>query len=107
MVPQHTDSIQTPTPRPVKPPPAHVSDEAAANIPAELREQARWLDWRWHLPEGEVKWKKPPINPRTGSHVNGHDPRNWLTFEEARGLAPEHGDGIGCQLPPGLVGFDL
>src|SRR4051794_32299071 len=90
-----------PAPAPTKPPDAHVSDQAAAMIPAELRDARIWLVWGYHL-EGE-KWKKPPIVPETGELLaNWSDPANCLTFEEARRLAREHGDGIGI-----LVGKDL
>ena len=67
-----------------KPPSAHVSDQAAAAIPAEIRGKKRWLVWRWWLPPGEEKWKKPPVDPLSGRHdTKWLDPRNWLTFEEA------------------------
>lgn len=90
---------------PAKPPSAHVCDQAAAAIPAELRAKPRWLVWRWHLDKG--KWKKPPIDPLTGGHLTDWtNPKNCLTFEEARQLSREIGDGIGFLLGDDLVIID-
>ncbi|MGO9813435.1 MAG: phage/plasmid primase, P4 family [Isosphaeraceae bacterium] len=93
---------------PTKPTSAHVSDQAAAAIPAELREKDRWLVWRWHLPKGETKWKKPPVDALSGRLAKDwRDPRTWLSFVDARRLAPELGDGIGYVCDADEVGIDL
>lgn len=105
-------SLSTETPRaksaPPRPPSAHVSDQAAAAIPAELRDKPRWLVWRWHLPKGETKWKKPPVDSLTGKFAKDwRDPENWLPFEEARRLSHELGDGIGYVLDDGEFAVDF
>ena len=56
------------------------------NIPCELREQQRWITWRWREdPEGKLQ--KVPTDPHTGHNMNDKDPRRWMGFAEARGHA--------------------
>jgi P4 family phage/plasmid primase-like protien len=73
--------------------------------------------WRWEPAEGrrKAKWDKPPIDPATGFDIDATDPANWMTFDEARRAAREHGhaDGIGIAMGSrkkgtrtGLVGVD-
>jgi hypothetical protein len=99
--------------RPARPPSAHVDDQAAATIPPELRDAARWIVWKWWR-EGD-KWKKPPIDPRKPpgkrQEISHLDPKNWMGFEAARDLVHRGGDGIGFSLGHDgfgeLVGVDF
>ncbi len=50
-------------------------------IPAELRDQAQWVAWRWAKRDG--KPTKVPVNPRTGGNADPTDPGTWGTFEQA------------------------
>ncbi len=50
-------------------------------IPAELRDQAQWVSWRWAKRDG--KPTKVPVNPRTGGNADPTDPGTWGTFEQA------------------------
>jgi hypothetical protein len=93
-----------------------VDDAHALAIPAELRALIRWVLWKWV--KKPKKWDKPPIGP-TGQPIDQTNPENWLSFEEARRLAREHGHGEneqeggpgialgGPENPLGLVGVDL
>ncbi len=83
---------QTPD-RPPRPPSAHVDDHHAENIPADMRGMPCWVAWRWEYRDG--KWTKPPIDPLTGKSLDATGPDSWMTFDEARELARQHGDGIG------------
>src|SRR5208337_2202904 len=106
--------MSTATVRTPKPPSAHIDDQAAENIPSELRDIPRWVAWRWELrpdSKGELKWTKPPINPLDGHATDATDKRAWMTFDEAVKLSRECGDGIGLALgnegKEQLVGIDL
>ncbi len=99
-----------------KPPSAHVDDQAAENIPAELRVETRWLVWKWEWKpasgNAKAKWDKPPINPETGDEFDATDPAGWLQCDKARGTAHKHGDGPGFALgtkddPSGFVVLDV
>jgi putative DNA primase/helicase len=77
-------------------------------IPAELRDKAQWVLWRYTLREG--KWTKPPYNVHTGALGDSTDPATWGTFAAARAAYESGGwDGIGfAHLPEDeLVGIDL
>lgn len=52
-------------------------------IPPQLTSINRWVTWRAGQQKATGKFDKVPINPTTGRNVNGIDPDNWLTFEEA------------------------
>jgi len=88
--------MSTATVRPPKPPSAHVDDQAAENIPLEMRVLPCWVAWRWERRDG--KWTKPPIDPLTGNSLDATGPDSWMTFDKARELARRHGDGIGLAL---------
>jgi len=98
-----------------KPPSAHVDDQAAENIPAELRNRDSWVCWAWRFRKGKQKpWDKPPINYATGRNIDETDPVNWLTFDRAREVSANAADGIGFALGDqgqadvhGLVGIDI
>lgn len=95
-----------------KPPSAHVDDQAAARIPTELRDAARWIVWKWHR-EGD-RWRKPPCDPskpRGKQFIDHSDPQCWLSLDAARRLNHRGGDGVGFSLGregyADLVGVDF
>ena len=99
-----------------KPQSAHIPDEAVELIPLEVRQAKRWVAWKWKWKPptrtSQGKWDKPPIDPRNGLAIDETDQANWMTFDEARVAAREHGDGTGIALGPkdnraGVVGIDL
>src|SRR5208282_4023885 len=101
--------VNTQSTAPPRPPPAHVDDQAAANIPQELRDIARWVAWRWDY--RDEKWTKPPIDA-AGKFLDATGPDNWMTFDKARELSIQYGDGIGFALgtkddPSGFVPPDI
>lgn len=61
-----------------------------------MRGMPCWVAWRWEYRDG--KWTKPPIDPLTGKSLDATGPDSWMTFDEARELARQHGDGIGLAL---------
>lgn len=65
------------------------------NIPAELREQARWVCWRYEERGG--KPTKIPIDPGLGRNASSTDATTWTTFDVAltRFQADESLAGIG------------
>ena len=68
--------------------------------PAELRERAQWVAWKYVQREGEPKPTKVPINARTGRNASTTDPSTWSTYLEANAYADLTGaaDGIGYVL---------
>jgi primase-polymerase (primpol)-like protein len=89
--------------RPARPPSAHIDDQAAARIPAELRNIARWIVWGWEWEEDRFKFKKPPIDPRKPRgkrRINHLDPSHWMSLDQARKLAHRGGDGCGILPDP-------
>jgi hypothetical protein len=104
-LPQKSGNVndgQVPGNRPPKPPSAHVDDQAAARIPAELRALPRWVVWRWvwkpDKNKGRGGWDKPPVAPDTGTPTDATNEAAWLTFDEAREASRRLGDGIGFAL---------
>jgi NrS-1 polymerase HBD domain len=85
-----------------RPPSAHVADQAAERIPSELRALNRWVVWRWvwkkDKNKGQGGWDKPPVNPHNGRPADATDQAAWMTFDQARALAPKLGSGIGFAL---------
>lgn len=78
-------------------------------IPADLRELAQWVGWRWLQRDGG-KWTKPPLDPKTGSFAKPNDPSTWASFDDAWRLY-ENGkaDGVGFMFTEHdpFVGIDL
>ena len=80
------------------------------NIPAQLRDQARWVLWRnvrRKKPDGSFVWAKMPYAV-DGSPGSSTDAKTWSTYDEA---ADAHMlgdyDGLGFVLGEGLHGIDL
>ena len=90
----------------------------AENIPEVMKEIDHWVLWRYVEVKddetGEVKWDKPPINPRKAGLASPIDPKTWGTFKQVWKAYEQGGyDGIGFNLhrkpgeKGGLVGIDL
>lgn len=68
--------------------------ERLGNIPQELKQLDRWVAWRSSSEEG--KFKKIPVNSKTGGNAKVNDPDSWDTFDAAIKCAEDGGlDGIG------------
>jgi putative DNA primase/helicase len=81
-------------------------------IPAELRKRPQWVCWRWEQraekKTGQLKWTKPPVNPRTGRHASSTDPATWGTFEQAlAAYRAGDADGVGFVITEPYTGLDL
>jgi hypothetical protein len=88
------------------------------NIPAELKERAQWVCWRyvWNPDKkrkdgkGKGDWDKPPLNVRNGWAASSTKPATWGTFADALAAYEQGGyDGIGFVPTPedGLAVIDL
>lgn len=90
-----------------KPPALRVIPE---NIPAFLRERAKWVGWRWEWRDD--RWTKPPICIANGGAASSTEAATWATFDAACAAYQSkqyHLDGIGFAVEPSddLVGVDL
>src|SRR5437899_11042154 len=82
------------------------NDLELANIPEELKQEDRWVNWR--LEQRNGKPAKVPVDPRSGKAASCRDPNTWGTFEQAmRRFRKGDVSGIGVQLTPPFVGVDL
>lgn len=63
-----------------------------ANFPAELRDLAQWVVWRYEQRQGQAKPTKVPYHP-SGHKASSTDPRTWSTFETV--TTANDFDGIG------------
>lgn len=78
-------------------PPAPTVD--FGRIPLELRGLARWVGWCWRRDGKSSKWKKPPVDAKTGGVVTALDDASWLSFNNASTLYFDHDyDGLGFVL---------
>jgi len=77
------------------------------NIPDELKAIPHWILWDYRERDGNII--KAPIDPKTGAWTNAHDPKNWLTFEDALKYSKENNLGIGFDFTKdlGYVFIDL
>jgi len=84
-----------------------ISDINPDNIPRELKEIPHWILWGYIYKDGKIE--KVPIDPKTGAWISAHDPKNWLTFEEAIKYSKELKLGIGFDFTEdlGYVFIDL
>jgi putative DNA primase/helicase len=95
------------------PGPKAVAEPEAApfeSIPAELREQDRWVVWRWEpVPERPDKPRKPPYRADAPDQLaSSTNPETWASFEQAAAVwSVGRADGIGFALGPPYVGIDL
>jgi len=83
------------------------SDIRPENIPEELKAITHWIVWDYGNKDGEII--KVPVDPKTGTWINAHDSKNWLTFEEALKLSKKLKLGLGFDLTKdlGYVFVDL
>lgn len=75
-----------------------------ANIPNELKEMKRWVNWK--LEERNRKTTKTPINAKTGGYAQSNNSDTWSSYNLAESRAGEF-DGIGFMLGNGVFGIDL
>lgn len=79
------------------------------NVPAALRQQKRWLLWSFRERDGRLT--KVPVHVRpdgSTAPVDGTDPENWLSFDEAVELAKRAKvSGLGFALGDGFAAVDL
>lgn len=74
----------------------------ARQLPAPMREAARWVRWHWQVRAG--KRTKRPITVR-GAAASVTRPQTWATLDAVR--ASTRGDGIGFVLGDGIGCIDL
>jgi hypothetical protein len=83
--------------------------DGLANAPTLLKGRKQWVVWYFGKPR-DGKLPKIPFDAATGKKINGTDPANWMSYEEAI-LAYEKNDkasGIGFALAgDGLMGIDI
>jgi primase-polymerase (primpol)-like protein len=97
----------SPSPRNPRPSATKVIPE---NLPPELKRVPQWILWRYEW--RDKKWKKPPVDPRTGAEASVTDRRTWTSFDQAsaahaRGLWRADGMGfVFCPEDP-YLGIDL
>jgi len=70
------------------------------NIPGELKSIPHWILWGYRERDGTII--KVPIDPKTGAWTNAHDPKNWITFEDALKYSKTDNLGIGFDFTKGL-----
>lgn len=74
-------------------------------VPAELREEDRWLVWRYERRDGK-RTKVPYAS--TGGSASSTDPGTWSSFDAAvAARETARADGIGFVLGDGWMGVDL
>jgi len=71
-------------------PPFNIRPE---NIPEELKVISHWIVWGYGNKDGEII--KVPIDPKTKAWVSAHDPRSWMTFDEALNYSKKLNLGLG------------
>lgn len=74
-------------------------------IPAELRAQARWLNWRYELRGG--KWTKVPCVAGSDDRASVTNQDHWRDFDTALVGARRPAYGLGFVLGDGNAGVDL
>ena len=68
-------------------------------IPTWLKAKQQWVCWVVGKEKAGGKFDKIPVNPESGIYVDGTNPENWLSFEEAIGFYErERCAGIGFAL---------
>lgn len=70
------------------------------NVPAELTAYPQWGCWRWEEDRNKGKWKKVPVDPRTGKRAKPTDTATWATLTGATTALLEKSeyDGLGFVL---------
>ncbi len=66
------------------------------NISPLLKGIPRWILWRAGALKGNGKFDKIPTHPVRETNINPHDPKNWMSWEDAIAAYDRHGhDGVG------------
>jgi putative DNA primase/helicase len=79
-------------------------------IPQELRGTPHWVAWRLEPPNtAGSKFRKVPVNAKSGKNASSTDPKTWDTFEAALKRMRRDGlAGVGFVFTDsGLVGIDI
>lgn len=82
-----------------------------SGIPESLKAWAQWVDWRLVFKDG--KWKKVPVNSKTGRYASATNPSSWGTFDriwehyESRKGREIDGVGFMFTLADPFAGIDL
>ncbi len=78
-------------------------------IPSKMRDLPQWVAWQ-RKPEAEGKFRKVPIDAKTGSYASTTEPATWASFDVAEAAVQKWGaTGIGFVFEDkdGLTGVDL
>ncbi len=76
-------------------------------IPEELKKQKQWVCWKKVYDEARPdKFKKVPVNARTGGAAQSNNSATWCDYETAA-AASEKYDGIGFMFANGFFGVDI
>jgi len=68
-----------------------------SSIPIELRNQSKWICWRWETRKGKLT--KPPYDYKTNKYAKSNDPDTWGDFEAAyQAMKKAKYDGVGFML---------
>lgn len=59
----------------------HVLPVELMKIPGVMKLQGQWVCWKLKFEDG--KWKKIPVDPKTGKFASANDPSTWGTFDQA------------------------
>jgi len=99
-----TSAVSKIPPRPV-PIPYHFE-----NIPQDMKNDPRWLVWRYEWSEPKDKpgrWTKVPYQcAHIGRHASSTDATTWGTYDQAIHALGFDFDGIGWVIPDDCIGID-
>ena len=77
----------------------YVADNIRSVLPQELKQINQWITWKAGAIKSEGKFDKLPIG-KDGSGREWQQSHQWMTFEEAMGVARRRGhSGVGLVLP--------
>lgn len=76
--------------------------------PLPLRKRNQFVCWKEEWDPEKNKWKKEPINARTGGKAMSNNPTTWSDFDTACKAVDKYGcAGIGVMFGKGLMGIDI
>ena len=77
----------------------YVADNIRSVLPQELKQTNQWITWKAGAIKSDGKFEKIPIG-KDGSGREWQQSHQWMTFEEAMGVARRRGhSGVGLVLP--------
>lgn len=80
------------------------------NIPNELKQLKRWVNFKIVPTDKKGKWSKIPVNPKNMKNANTTNSETWSTYEKAMQVLTDNPGviaGVGLVLGEGYVGVDL